>query len=270
VHDSIICFLSHKSKLNMKFRLLFALSLIFLLTACSPFSKELDKKIIADGLTPKLIYQQAKDKANSGTLEQAIDQYKILLESYPSSKYAIQARLDISYNLFQLKKYNLAINELNLFIDKYPSLPVTPYAFYLRGVISEEKSSSILDKVVTDSAQRDVQSVRDAYKYFSLLIEKFPESEYSVEARSKLVSLKNTLSRHEFYVALYYTKKGSFIGAINRSKFIIENYPGSNSIPDALHLMAQNYDSIGADELAKSTRIILKTNFPGYIQRYKI
>tara|TARA_B110000008_G_C16827572_1_gene507175 strand:- start:137 stop:904 length:768 start_codon:yes stop_codon:yes gene_type:complete len=254
----------------MKCSLIFGLSLIFLLTGCSPFSKEVDKRIIAEGLSPKIIYQDAKNKADSGSLEQSIDQYKILLESYPGSKYAIQARLDISYNLFQLKKYNLALDQLNKFIAKYPALLVTPYAYYLRGVVAEEKSSSILDNIVTDSAQRDVESIRDAYKYYNLLIERFPDSEYTVEAKLKLVSLKNTLSRHEFYVAIYYTNKGSFIGAINRSKFIIENYPNSNSIPDALHLMAQNYDSIGADNLAKSTRIILKTNFPGYIQRYKI
>ena len=36
----------------------------------------------------------------------------------------------------------------------------------LRGVVAEAKSSSILDKLVTDSAQRDVDSVSDAYQVF--------------------------------------------------------------------------------------------------------
>jgi len=254
----------------MNYRATLTLAFLIFLTGCSPFNKEAERKIIADGLTPKLIYQEAKKKEKSGTLEQAIDQYEIILEAYPGSKYAIQARLDISYNLFQLKKYNLALNQLDLFIDKYSTLPIAAYAYYLRGVVAEEKSSSILDKIVTDSAQRDVESVRDAYQYFNLLIEKFPDSEYASEAKQKLISLRNTLARHEFYVALYYTKKGSLIGAINRSKYIIENYPNSSSIPDALHLMAQNYDSIGANELAKNTSIILKTNFPGYVQKYKV
>ena len=53
----------------------------------------------------------------------------------------------------------------------------------------------------------------------------------------------NTLARHELYVAIYYTKIGSHIAAINRSKFIIENYPNSSSIPDGLDLMAYNYDA---------------------------
>ena len=254
----------------MNFRLIYSLSVIFFLTACSLSPNENNNQIIADGLSPKIIYQKAKNKEDSGTLEQAIDQYKIILESYPGSKYAIQARLDISYNLFKLKKYNLALNELDSFINKYPALPITPYAYYLRGVISEEKSSSMLDKFLTDTAQRDVESVRDAYKYYNLLIQKYPNSEYSNEAKLKLVSLKNTLARHEFYVALYYTKRDSLLGAINRSKYIIENYPNSNFIPDALHLMAHNYETIGALELAASANMILKTNFPNYVQRYKL
>jgi len=192
------------------------------------------------------------------------------LQAYPGSKYAIQARLDIAYNLYKSKKYNQAISQLDLFIKKYPSINSSPYAYYLRGVIAEEKSVSILDKIVTNSAQRDVQSVRDAYSYFVLLIEKYPNSKYSEEALIKLIKLKNILARHEFYVAIYYTKKGSNIGAINRSKYIIENFPNTTLIADSLHLMALNYDAIGADELASSARKILNSNFPSYSPKYSL
>ena len=35
--------------------------------------------------------EQAEDKVDAGSLEQAIDQYEMILASYPGSKYAIQA-----------------------------------------------------------------------------------------------------------------------------------------------------------------------------------
>ena len=60
----------------MNYRATLTLTFLFFLTGCSPFSKEAERKIIADGLTPKLIYQEAKKKEKSGTLEQAIDQYE--------------------------------------------------------------------------------------------------------------------------------------------------------------------------------------------------
>ena len=255
----------------MKYRLLFVFSLLFYVAGCSVFGGNKDaKNLVADGLTPKELYEQAEDKVDAGSIEQAIDQYEMILSSYPGSKYAIQAKLDIAFNLLKQKKYNRSITTLNQFIDKYPNIPATPYAYYLRGVAAEKKSSSILDKIVTDSAQRDVKSVKDAYKYFVELIETFPNSKYTEDAKSKLVILRNTLARHEFYVALYYTDISSNIAAVNRCKYIIENYPNSASIPDALHLMAYNYDIINADELAIDSRKILNLSYPSYSPGYSI
>tara|TARA_B100001175_G_scaffold210182_1_gene178506 strand:- start:220 stop:990 length:771 start_codon:yes stop_codon:yes gene_type:complete len=255
----------------MTIRPIFILFTIFLLSSCSILSGDKDtKKLVADGLTPKELYEKAEDKVDAGSIEQAIDQYEMILVSYPGSKYAIQARLDIAYNLLKQKKYNRSIITLNQFIDKYPDIPATPYAYYLRGVAAEKKSSSILDKIVTDSAQRDVESIRDAYDYFVELIEDFPDSKYSDDAKDKLVTLRNTLARHEFYVAIYYTDISSNIAALNRCKFIIENYPNSASIPDALHLMAYNYDMINADQLALDVRTILTSSYPNYSPNYSI
>ena len=255
----------------MNKRSVIALLSILLLSSCSLLGGNKDtKKLVADGLTPKELYEQAEDKVKGGLIEQAIDQYEMILSSYPGSKYAIQARLDIAYNLFKQKKYNRAILELDDFIERYPNLPPTPYAYYLRGVVAEAKSSSILDKLVTDSAQRDVESVSNAYQYFVELIETFPSSKYSEDAKDKLVGLRNTLARHEFYVAVYYTETGSHIAAINRSKFIIENYPNSASIPDGLHLMAYNYDKINADKLAIDARKVLSSSYPNHSPGYSV
>ena len=250
--------------------LIFLFISLLLLSSCSPFGKDNQIKTVAEGLSPKALYAIAEDQVDAGSIDQAIDQYELILVSYPGSKYAIQARLNIAYNLYKRKKYDRAIIELDKFIDMYPGLPSTPYAYYLKGVIAEEKSSSILDRFVTDSAQRDVQSVRDAYGFYNQLINAFPDSKYSEEVENKLTKLKNILARHEFYVALYYTNIGSHIAAINRSKFIIENFPNSASIPDGLHLMAYNYDKIKANKLSEDVRKILYSSYPNYAPNYSI
>jgi len=243
---------------------------LFLLSSCSPFGENNQIKPVAEGLSPKALYDIAEDQVNAGSIDQAINQFELIMASYPGSKYAIQSRLDIAYNYYKRKKYDRAILELDKFIDKYPNLPSTPYAYYLKGVIAEDKSSSILDMFVTDSAQRDVQSVKDAYGFYTQLISTFPNSKYSEEAKKKLTKLKNILARHEFYVALYYTEIGSHIAAINRSKFIIENFPNSASIPDGLDLMAYNYDQINANKLAQDVRKILSSSYPNYSPNYSI
>ena len=251
--------------------LVLLLAFVLMLSACSPFGGDKDARmLVANGLSSKALYELAEEKINAGSISQGIDKFKTILESYPGSKYAIQARLDISYNLFKQKKYNLSLLELNKFIKKYPVHSSTPYAYYLKGIVAEAKSSSILDKLVTDSAQRDVDSVRDAYIFYMDLIDTFPNSKYSEDASKKLSSLMNTLARHELYVAIYYTGINSHIAAINRSKFIIENYPNSSSIPDSLHLMAYNYEKINATQLAKDSSLILSSSYPDYFPNYSI
>ena len=113
--------------------------LLIFLAGCSIFGSDKQaREPIADGLTPKALYELAEDEFNSGSIEQGIEQLEVILAAYPGSKYAIQARLDIAYNLFKRKKYNRAIIQLSEFIDRYPALPSSPYAYYLRGVIAEE------------------------------------------------------------------------------------------------------------------------------------
>jgi len=255
----------------MNVRSIFILSIVFFLASCSFFEEGKDpRKIAASGLSPKALYELAQGSIKSGSIEKAIEEYELILAAYPGSKYAIQARLEIAYSLYKQKKYVRATSELERFIKKYPNIKSTPYAYYLRGVIAEAKSTSILDNLITDSAQRDVRSVSDAYFYYLELIETYPDSTYSIDAATKLVKLKNTLARHEFYVAIYYTEIGSYIAAINRCKFVIENYSNSASIPDILHLMAYNYDLINANELAADTRKILSSSYPNYTPKYTL
>ena len=107
------------------------LSILFLifLAGCSLFGGDKEARgPIADGLTPKALYELSEEKFSAGSVEQGIEQLEVILAAYPGSKYAIQARLDIAYNLFKRKKYNRAILTLNEFIKRYPAFPSTPYA----------------------------------------------------------------------------------------------------------------------------------------------
>ena len=79
-------------------------TLLLSLSGCSIFGTEKQaREPIADGLTPKSLYELAENKFSSGSIEQGIEQLELILAAYPGSKYAIQARLDIAYNLFKRK-----------------------------------------------------------------------------------------------------------------------------------------------------------------------
>ncbi|WP_369151338.1 outer membrane protein assembly factor BamD [Candidatus Thiodubiliella endoseptemdiera] len=249
---------------TIKFTLLLLLTLSF--SGCFWSDKE-QRESITKGWSPKTFFKEAKESDSTG---ESIALFEQLQAAYPSSKYALQAKLEIAYRLYKNEDYNEAISNLNNYIKLYPNHFSTPYAYYLRGVISEGKSRSILDNYLTDNAQRDVGSVRDAFNYYLALIDKFPKTEYTEEAKTRLIILRNILARHELFIAIYYTKRNANIAAINRSKFIIEKYPNTPSVPAALHLMAHNYEHIGMHTLAKDARRVLVKSYPTYKPHYNL
>ena len=59
-----------------------------------------------------------------------------------------------------------------------------------------------------------------------------------------MVYIKSILARHELVVANYYIKRKAYTAAINRAKTVIENYPKTEAVSDALAifdiLLSQN------------------------------
>jgi outer membrane protein assembly factor BamD len=225
---------------------------------------------ISDGLSPKALFNKAQEFRDQGVLDEAIKTYEQLQAAYPSSKYSMQSKLETPYALYKRERYDEAIDKLNDFIKIYPNHFSTPYAFYLRGIIAEDKSKSILDEFITDNAQRDVSSVKNAMNYYLALMDKFPNTEYAIESKAKLVTLRNILARHELFIAIFYTKKEAYIASINRCKYIIEKFPNTPSVPAALHLIAHNYDKINAPKLAEDSRRVLKASYPKYTPHYSL
>ena len=254
--------------------------LIPFLSACVPeipddlksfFFPEEERQSISEGLSPKSLFLKAKEFERDGVSEEAIKTYKKIQAAYPASKYALQSRLEIIFTLYKSERFDEAVDAINDFLKIYPDHFSSPYAFYMKGLISETKSKSILDEFeLTDSAQRDVSSVKDSFNYYLDLINKFPKSEYSIEAKDKLIILRNILARHELYVAIFYTKQEAYIASINRCKYVIETFPNTPSVPAALHLLAYNYDIINAPKLAEDARRVLNASYPKYIPHYSL
>jgi len=240
------------------------------LSGCFWSEEEVTRESITKGLSPKAFFDEAKQELSNNATNKAIELFEQLQAAYPGSKYALQSKLEIAYTLYKGEDYDQAIDHLNNYIKLYPKHFSTPYAYYLRGVISEDKSRSILDNYITDNAQRDVDSVRDAFNYYMALIDKFPKTEYASEAKTRLIVLRNILARHELFVAIFYSKRNANIAAINRCKYIIEKYPSTPSVPAALHLMAYNYDVIGTEKLSKDVRRVLKKSYPLYEPHYSL
>ena len=72
------------------------------------------------------------------------------------------------------------------------------------------------------------------------------------------------MAKHEVYVAQYYLKRGAYVASSERSKFMLEKYPGTPSTEDALIILIESYNNLEMIELAKTTADVLTRNYPTY------
>jgi outer membrane protein assembly factor BamD len=77
-----------------------------------------------------------------------------------------------------------------------------------------------------------------------------------------MVYLVNTLSQGELHVARYYMKRQAYLAALNRAKYVLEYYPNSNAVEEALVISVSAYDYMDLQDLKEDALRVLKTNYP--------
>jgi outer membrane protein assembly factor BamD len=105
----------------------------------------------------------------------------------------------------------------------------------------------------------DQTPVKDAKKYFELLIEYYPHSKYAIDAREKIKIINNYIAGHELYVARNYLLSQSPIGALNRLKLILKDYPETVYAPEAFYRLTEAFTALGLyNEAAKYSVMLQK------------
>ena len=89
-----------------------------------------------------------------------------------------------AYAYFSQLYYTDAVIELERFLDKYKNHPRTDYAYYLLAV-------SHYNQIVDE--KKDLGEIIKAQKYFKILIEKYPNTEFAMDAEFKLELIKSTV-----------------------------------------------------------------------------
>jgi len=242
-----------------RFALIILLSLI--LSACSWFKS---KEEIDDNAPAKTLYDRAKRELSAGNWEDAIKEYEALQARYPYGKYSQQGSLDLAYAYYKAGEPESAIAAADRFIRTYPTHAYVDYAYYLKGLANFKDRQSWLERMTGgyDYSDRDPSAAVDSFEAFSELVERFPESQYSADARKRMAFILESLAAHEIKVANWYLSIEAYVAAINRCHYVIENYPRTPSTEHALGILALTYPKVGMDELAADSLRVLKLNFP--------
>lgn len=234
------------------------LLLVTLLAACSASPKK-------SQMTEKDYYDAAQKSMRSGNFMTASEHLESLESHYPVGRYTEQAQLELIYAKFRHSDHAGASAAADRFIRLHPNHPQLDYAMYMKGLAAYEGDRDIFFRFLDlDLSTRDLSSSREAFREFSELIRRFPASQYAQDAQARMIHVRNQLARQELHAARYYAKRKAYVSCLNRSRWIIENYPGTPAVADALALQVWAYGKLGIKDLAEQQLALLRSNFPDH------
>ena len=241
------------------------LVILFLNISCSK-EKEKISIVEKENLEMQMIkaYNDGVEQLSKGDAIYAAKKFNEAELLYPQSIWAPRAALMASYSYFTYFYYSDAVLELEKFLDKYKNHPRRDYAYYLLALCH-------YDQIIDET--KDLNEILKAKKYFEIIIQKYPNTEFALDSEYKLELIQELLASKEMYLARYYVEREKWIPAINRFKTVVEYYDSTIFVEEALHRLVELHYKLGMIDESKKYAALLGYNYQSskwYEETYKI
>jgi len=234
-------------------RLLIIISMIIITVSCSNQN--------SDNMSETQLYKLAQINMDSGNYSKAIDNLKKLETRFPFGRFAEQVQLELIYAYHKSDDLDKLLAATERFMRLYPRSNNLDYVYYVKGVTYFEQGKNVLNRrLPLVTSRRDLGSARNAFNEFAELTRRFPDSKYAADAKQRMIYLRNLLAEHEVHVAKYYLQRKAYVAAVNRSKYIIENFDGTPAVIEGLQVLQQAYIGLQMPELAHNAQRVLELN----------
>ena len=117
---------------------------------------------------------------------------------FPQSLWAPRSAIMTAYCYYLNTSYIDAISELNRYLKTYPLHDRRSYAYYLLAL-------SYYEQIVDE--KKDLKPIIESKKYFNMIFEEYPKSEFAFDAKYKLDLIEDFLASKEMYLGRYYLEK---------------------------------------------------------------
>jgi outer membrane protein assembly factor BamD len=213
------------------------------------------------------LFERGTKSMRSGNFTNAISYYESLEARYPFSNQAKQAQLNLIYAYYRNGERELAVDAATQFERENPTHPRVDYTLYMRGIANFAPEHNMFHRMFRVKLwKRPPVNARESYSAFSRLVQRYPESRYAPDAHQRMVFLRNRMADHENYIAEYYYRRGAFVAAANRAKYVLETFEGAPAVADSLFIIMSSYEKLGMQDLASDTRRVLEENYPDAVQ----
>ncbi len=231
-------------------------------TGCSSSDDSEERAKLAN-MGSQQMYDRAKNSMAVGNFGQAATTLSELDSRYPFGPLSNQVQLDLIYSYYKSGKIDETLATIDRFIRLNPNHSDVDYAYYMRGLTNMESDSNLFQELMSiDRSDRDPSKAREAFEDFRRLILQYPDSKYAVDAKKRMMFIKQRLAKYEIAIARFYMRREAYVAAANRGRYVLENYSNTDQVQEALEIMVSSYDLLGLSELKENAMQTLKLNFP--------
>ena len=233
------------------------------LTGCSTFKKKAPT-LAYEERPVELLFSVGADYLDRGQWGDAVNYFREVERQHPYSEWSRRSILMTAYAHYEANAYADAIGDAERFISLYPGNPAAAYAYYLRSICYFEQIVDVnRDQAYTQNAEASLREV----------MKRYPNTEYSVDARVKLDMVEDQLAGKEMTIGRFYLRTGNAIAGVGRFRTVIDRYQTTSHAPEAMFRLVEAYLTLGLADEAKRNGAVLGYNYPGevwYRDAYKL
>jgi outer membrane protein assembly factor BamD len=249
----------------LRFKFIYLLIIIAFVFSCSKKTTEtLNIKKASQDLEIITVYNDAYENLKNNDPYVASRKFLEAELLYPQSLWAPRSALMASYAFYLQNYYSEAISNLNRYLKTYPSDKNLPYAYYLIAMCNYE---------MIEDEKRDIGPLIEAKKNFNIVVERYPNTDFALDAEFKLEYIEVMLASKEMYLGRHYQNRNKWIAAINRFQNVTKNYSQTIFVEEALHRLVEINYKLGLKDEAQKYANILGYNYLSsqwYEKSYKI
>lgn len=177
-------------------------------------------------------FSLASDNLREGAYNQAVENYRNLLDEHPFSEYSEEAELKIGVAHYKSGACPEATAAFTDFQRRHPTSPHLPLVGYLLGQCAEQQMRP---------SDRDQSASQNAHAYYQALMQQHPTSPYAELARDRMQQCRETLADHELQIAQYYVTYNNKKAAETRLLDLVNRFNDTDVAGDALFQLGELY-----------------------------
>ena len=227
--------------------------IVILITSCSKDEKDISYiKETRQDLEMVTAYREAYKAIEEGDPYFAAKKFLEAELLFPQSQWAPRSALMAAYSYYLQNFYSEALSNLERYLKTYPKDNETAYAHYLIAMCYYE---------MIEDEKRDSGPLIRAKKKFNFIITNYPNTDFSLDSKFKVALIEDILASKEMYLGRHYIKKNKWIAAMNRFKYVLENYEQTIFVEEALHRLVEINYKIGLLEESQKYANLLGYNY---------